>query len=39
LKILSDTIATLRSIRLNHYVRFKAEEIQRFVAELAKQVA
>jgi excisionase family DNA binding protein len=30
---------TLPSIRLGHYVRFKAEEIQRFVAEHAKQAA
>ena len=32
-------LGTLPSIRLGHYVRFKAEEIQRFVAERAKQVA
>ncbi len=29
----------LPSIRLGHYVRFKAEEIQRFVADRAKQDA
>lgn len=32
-------LGTLPSIRLGHYVRFKAEEIQRFVAERAKQAA
>jgi excisionase family DNA binding protein len=32
-------LGTLPSIRLGHYVRFKAEELQRFVAERAKQAA
>jgi predicted DNA-binding transcriptional regulator AlpA len=32
-------LCALPSIRLGHYVRFKAEEIQRFVAERAKQPA
>jgi excisionase family DNA binding protein len=32
-------LGTLPSIRLGHYVRFKAEEIQRFVAERSKQAA
>ena len=32
-------LGTLPSIRLGHYVRFKAEEIHRFVAERAKQAA
>jgi excisionase family DNA binding protein len=32
-------LGTLPSIRLGHYVRFKAEEIQRFIAEREKQAA
>jgi excisionase family DNA binding protein len=32
-------LGTLPSIRLGHYVRFKAEEIQRFIADRAKQAA
>jgi excisionase family DNA binding protein len=32
-------LGTLPSIRSGHYVRFKAEEIQRFIAERAKQSA
>lgn len=32
-------LGTLPSIRLGHHVRFKGEEIQRFVAERAKQAA
>ena len=32
-------LGTLPSIRLGHYVRFKAEELQRFVVERVKQSA
>jgi excisionase family DNA binding protein len=32
-------LGTLPSIRLGHYVRFKAEEIQRFITERTKQAA
>ena len=32
-------LGTLPSIRLGHYVRFKSEEIQRFLSERAKQAA